>query len=348
MLKHTPEIRSRLSGSAYGFLIADALAMPVHWYYDQLALNRDYGLVRDYQQPRNPHPDSILWRSRYRPAGPEADILHNQAMFWGERGVHYHQFLRAGENTLNIKLSRLLMDHLLDSGDYDPDRYLARYVAFMTTPGKHHDTYIEECHREFFKTWVLHRKGMTADAPEEKHIGGLCLPIPILLFFHDQPNRSLLFGQRHLELTHPGPLMSDAFTAFSLTLQSVLDGMDIRQALERKLPGKPGFFTDHSFEHLADRDDADVALNVFSTACYVQQALPLAFYLAWKYQDDPEQALIVNTNLGGDNCHRGAVLGALLGAMHGERAWPERWIDGLLDPPTRFMTYLTDDARILA
>ncbi|PTN37032.1 ADP-ribosylglycohydrolase family protein [Desulfonatronum sp. SC1] len=348
MLKHTPEISARLSGSLYGFLIADALSMPVHWYYDRLSLHKDYGLVRDYQQPRNPHPDSILWRSRYRPAGPEADILHNQAMFWGERGVHYHQFLRAGENTLNIKLSRLLMDHILTSDAYDQDRYLARYVSFLTTPGKHNETYIEECHREFFKAWVLRKKGKIATTPEEKHIGGLCLPIPILLFFHDEPLKALQIGQAHLELTHPGPLMRDAFSAFGIILQSVLDGADIRQALEMELPEKPSVFTAYSFDELAELDDADVAMNVFSTACYVQQSLPLAFYLAWKYQDDPEQALIVNTNLGGDNCHRGAVLGALLGAMHGERAWPERWIDGLLDPPIRFKDRLTDDARIRA
>ena len=36
--------------------------------------------------------------------------------------------------------------------------------------------------------------------------------------------------------------------------------------------------------------------------------------LAFKYIDNPEAALIVNANLGGDNVHRGALLGALLGA----------------------------------
>lgn len=80
----------------------------------------------------------------------------------------------------------------------------------------------------------------------------------------------------------------------------------------------------------------DVARNVFSTACYIRQSLPLPVYLAWKYQDDPEKALVVNTNLGGDNCHRGVVLGALLGALHGQQVWPPRWIDGLANPPTAF------------
>jgi hypothetical protein len=48
-----------------GSLIADALAMPGHWYYDREALRRDYGVLDHYQVPRNPHPGSILWRSEY-------------------------------------------------------------------------------------------------------------------------------------------------------------------------------------------------------------------------------------------------------------------------------------------
>ena len=46
----SPESRSR--GALYGLFIGDALAMPVHWYYDRLALQRDYGYVTDYLTPR--------------------------------------------------------------------------------------------------------------------------------------------------------------------------------------------------------------------------------------------------------------------------------------------------------
>ena len=52
-------------------------------------------------------------------------------------------------------------------------------------------------------------------------------------------------------------------------------------------------------------------------------------YLAARYADDFEAALVANTNVGGDNCHRGAVLGALLGAALGYQAIPERWTRGL-------------------
>lgn len=55
--------------------MADALAMPVHWYYDRAALDRDYGRLDRYLAPRNPHPDSILWRSRDAPPNARGDIL---------------------------------------------------------------------------------------------------------------------------------------------------------------------------------------------------------------------------------------------------------------------------------
>lgn len=36
-------------------------------------------------------------------------------------------------------------------------------------------------------------------------------------------------------------------------------------------------------------------------------------YLAYKYNHDPATALLKNTNLGGENCHRGSVLGSIVG-----------------------------------
>ena len=137
-IEEPTEMRSHPSGHGslpshcravlYGLFVGDALAMPVHWYYDRSALMRDYGLVTDYLDPRNPHPDSILWRSSYQPPNEKGDILHEQAQYWGRRGVHYHQFLKAGENTLNLRLCALLIESLNEKGRYDPDDYLQRYI----------------------------------------------------------------------------------------------------------------------------------------------------------------------------------------------------------------------------
>ncbi len=117
--------------------IGDALAMPVHWYYNTQALINDYGKVTDYQRPRNPHPDSILWRSSYTPPSGNADIRHDQAQYWGKRDIHYHQFLRAGENTLNLQLARELLLLLGTTATTQPHPGSTGSLAFMTTPGSH-------------------------------------------------------------------------------------------------------------------------------------------------------------------------------------------------------------------
>ena len=89
----------------------------------------------------------------------------------------------------------------------------------------------------------------------------------------------------------------------------------------------------HPFKKwLEDPDDWVIGPRL-STACYVEDAVPAVVYLALKYHDDPEQALIVNTNLGGDNAARGSILGALLGASGGIERFPRPWVDGLVDPP---------------
>ena len=71
-----------------------------------------------------------------------------------------------------------------------------------------------------------------------------------------------------------------------------------------------------------------------SPACYIEDAFPASLYLAWKYAEDFEPGIIANTNVGGDNCHRGAVVGALLGAAAGTGGIPRRFRDGLHDAAT--------------
>ncbi|MFM8579151.1 MAG: ADP-ribosylglycohydrolase family protein, partial [Planctomycetaceae bacterium] len=168
------------SGLAFiGSLVADAVSMPVHWYYDQAALDRDYGAVSGYLAPRCPHPDSILWRSKWTPPSREFDILREQSAHWGRRGVHYHQSLVAGENTLNFPLAGELWRWIRRRGTYDAEAWLDRYVICMLTPGWHRDTYVEEYHRHFFTNLASGRKPINCGV-RDIHIGALAA-VPALV-----------------------------------------------------------------------------------------------------------------------------------------------------------------------
>jgi ADP-ribosylglycohydrolase len=333
---HTPE--QKREGALWGLYIGDALAMPVHWYYNRSALFDDYGWVTDYLAPRNPHPDSILFRSHYTEPGPAGEILHDQAPYWGREGsrYHYHQFLKAGENTLNIKLCSVLIESLNRRGRYDGDDYLQRYIAFMTSPGSHRDTYIEECHRNFFSNYA---KGVPPQkcGIVEKHIGGLVGMVPVLVFYSKDPLKARSAALEHLSLTHTGEKMAEAGGLFADLLLAVLNGRPLKEAIQARIDAQDHPLVGHPFKKWLDDPDDWVVGPRLSTACYVEHSVPTVLYLALKYHGEPEKALVVNTNLGGDNVYRGGVLGALLGAAHGKKGFPPRWVEGLLAPPPELL-----------
>jgi len=70
----------------------------------------------------------------------------------------------------------------------------------------------------------------------------------------------------------------------------------------------------HEPEALLALPAAEVIDGRLSIACYPEHGLPLLCYLALREQADLERALLANANAGGDNVHRGMLLGLLLGA----------------------------------
>lgn len=314
-----------LHGMAWGSFIGDALAMPVHWYYDRAALHRDYGIVRDYVPPRNPHPGSILWRSEYTALNARGEILHDQAEYWGRRDIHYHQFLRAGENTLNLQLAKMLMESLVARGSYEPDGYLQRYTEFMLTPGQHRDTYVEECHRKFFTAYsrgTAPRKCAGSDI----HIGGLAHVGILCAFLASDAKAARAAVREHITLTHRSDEVLAAGDALAQILCDTAAGGDLRTAIFQH---GADWFSKRKAEQWSREPDEVVIGHRVSPACYIADAFPASLYLAWKYAGDFESGVIANANVGGDNCHRGAVVGALLGAAVGESGIPPRFIGEL-------------------
>lgn len=57
----------------------------------------------------------------------------------------------------------------------------------------------------------------------------------------------------------------------------------------------------------------------------------MVLHLAYKYGGDFEAAVLANVNAGGENVHKGMLLGALLGAAHGASRIPPALKEGLVD-----------------
>lgn len=297
----------------HGSLISDAVAMPVHWYYDREALRAEYGEISDFLAPKNPHTGSILWRSQYQALNEKGEILHDQAQYWGQRGIHYHQFLKSGENTLNYQLAIELVKLLETLGGYDADAWLAHYIDFMLMPGKHQDTYLEEYHRGFFTKYSQGNTPRKCSIRDE-HIGGLA-QVPALCYvlrgadLETQRRRV----KEHVGLTHAHPNVLRAADTLVRLLYRIHEGVALREAIQNEAGD---WLSCRNAEKWATQPDTHVIGQRFSPACYIAESMPASLFLAWKYHHSFEAGIFANAMVGGDNCHRGAVVGSLLGAAN--------------------------------
>ncbi len=309
-----------------GSLIADAVSMPVHWYYNVNKIDEDYGDFDHFMSPKSPHPDSILWRSKYKPTSEKDDILHEQSKHWGKPGVHYHQFLQAGENTLNLKLACELYRTIIKSGGFNSKTWLERYAEVMLRPGWHNDTYAEEYHRAFFSNYARGKK-LSSCGIEDIHIGGLSL-IPALLAgleAVDQGDEEHLLQsvKTLIRGTHDHPLTLAAADDFTRILIELERSADIRKTLQGLHLSNVPLAKIKAWENMPNRR---VVGEILSTACYLPAAFNASLYFAWKYSDDFSLAILSNAKVGGDNCHRGVVVGSILAMQTGI---PEKWMRDL-------------------
>jgi len=156
-----PDIADRVKGALYGLLIADAMAMPSHWYYGgQTQVNRAYGNIKGYVQPETRLRGSIMSKSDTGGGGRggyHGDVIgkmifHGKKSFWAPGAdYHYHHDLKAGDNTLEGVLMRRVVKVTGDiGGAFAPKEILEDYMDFMQTPNSHNDTYCGTAHRMFF------------------------------------------------------------------------------------------------------------------------------------------------------------------------------------------------------
>jgi len=310
-------------------------------YYDPGRIALDFGRIKEYAPPKKIHPSSIMSVSNTGGHGRGdqrgriiGDVInHGKHEFWGKQNVHYHQGMAAGENTLNAVCARLVTRGITaEKGTYSNSRFLKDYVQFMTTPGSHNDTYAESFHRDFFQNWAA---GISPEkcAGKEGHntptIGGFVMLPPVVLasmWKGEQLMRQTVVT--HLRTTHDSDLLAQRAELFASLLSTLVKGQ-VPPAEAIQAAGKQLSMDLPALVRRAAGNDGAVVGRMFSTACYITDSLPSVLYLAAAHGESFEDAVVANTNLGGENCHRGSALGAIMGAALGESRIPKRFITGL-------------------
>jgi poly(ADP-ribose) glycohydrolase ARH3 len=78
---------------------------------------------------------------------------------------------------------------------------------------------------------------------------------------------------------------------------------------------------------------ADEAARVIGTGIASAEAVPTAIFVALRHGEDPEEALVRAVALGGDTDTIAAMVGAVVGALHGAERFPKRWYETLENGP---------------
>jgi len=145
-------------------------------------------------------------------------------------------------------------------------------------------------------------------------------------------------------LTHPQYSLSKFVKLYAKTLHSTINGTPLKDsALKVLCSSELGHNKDDilKISKLAQSfpEGSEERLKVyqsvasrFGLACYIKGALSTMMFIAHEFHDNFEGGVLCNVNVGGENCHRGAALGALLGASAAqqEKDIPSHLTEGLM------------------
>ena len=323
---------SRFYGAFWGMYVGDALALPTHGYASLHRLHEDYGWVNSMMRPKAPFPESTLFRTHFKLVAGRNDILQGRDKEWHTPGTHFHQHLEAGDNTLSMAIAAELAQFLIDARKFDRPVFLGRYLDFMLGKDRHRDTYIPEGHLRFFENYGEGRNPEQC-AEESLMIDGIPSGIPLILFYHDDVLRAQQEFRAFLSFTHRGEPLALAGDLIVKILILLLRGYSLEETLLDIIKSEHNHpALNHPYDRLKEcESDTEVIDSIGKTGAHIEDALPVIFYLAFKYADNIGQALAVNANLGGASCERGAILGALLGAMNGSEELPLNWVESLAE-----------------
>ena len=333
---------SRAAFSLNGqYFAGDALAAPTHWFYGgERQVVSEYGhSITDYTKPNWNLSGSILNKSNLNGGGRSSwgssgqgsksiigDVInHGKKDLWSpNKSIHYHATLEKGENTLEVQIGRVLMKSIVATGGtFDLDHFRKAYMEFMMTPGSHNDTYASTCHRMFFAN-LIHRNLPPEQCPDnDQHnvdtVDGLVLPTIAAM---SDPAAAGACATA----TRKSRILEDVSTLWGRVVQAALLQSDDTAFYET--------LNQFSLQAIGRAPNPSVYESQTMSACYLSQSLPGLVDMMAKYGTLPSenrvwQGLLANANVGGENVHRGSVMGAILGARVGASKLPTKLVNGL-------------------
>jgi ADP-ribosylglycohydrolase len=335
-------INDRAAGAIMGAFIGDAMGLGPHWYYDLEELRRDYGpWITDYTDPKPGRYHAGLKAGQLSQAGFILKLLITSLVDRGE----YDE----------ADFCRRMDEDLLPLLDGTP----------VSGPGGYTSQSIRELWRQRVQQQLpWGQTGGPADDTE-----AIERTLALAVRYASQPRSLAEAIAANTMLTQNDPAIVSMTVAYGAVLGLLVQGHTLNSHISGKLmrlvnkgelpfhhitsenlqPPRPGDLDPPRAGKFASPDalltpsymaaaaaDPDIRIEpawkvslVYGMPCAIYHQLPAVYYLAARFHDDFESALLHAVNGGGQNQARAMLASALVGAQVGMAGIPRRFIDGL-------------------
>lgn len=342
MSASTPIFQSRAAGALMGAFVGDALGLGPHWYYQLEELRANYGSwISDYTDPKPGRYHAGLKAGQLSQAGIILEMILRSLV---ERGGYDE-----------ADFCRRLDEELFPELDGRP----------MSGPGG----YTSQSIREAWRRRVQQKLPWGQTAGHADTTEAIERTLATAVRYAKSPRQLADNISRNTALTQADDTVQSMTVAFGAVLGLLVQGhrldADISDKLMRLVkqgelpfhavtedklqppfPGDPdppraGRFASPDAlltpSYMAEAaNDPGIRIEpawkvsiVYGMPCAIYHQLPAAYYLAARFHDDFESAVLHAINGGGQNQARAILTGALVGAQVGVDRIPERFLTGL-------------------
>lgn len=335
-------IDDRAAGAVMGALIGDALALGPHWYYDLDEMRRDYGdWITGYTDPKPGRYHAGLKAGQPSQAGILTTMLLRSVV--EKNGYDETDFCRRLDEELFPQLDGTPVN---GPGGYTSQsiretwrRRVEEKKSWQETGG-HADT-TEAAER----TLVLAARYAKSPAKVAATVSANCLLTQsdeaivamttayacVLALLVNGEKLDPMISDKLMDLVKAGELPFHAVTSEKLGPPKPGDP-DPPRAGRFSSPDAlltPAYMAEAALDPGIKIEPAWKASIVYGMPCAIYHQLPAAYYLAARFADDFESAVLHALNGGGQNQARCMLSGALVGAQVGLSGIPQRFLDGL-------------------
>jgi ADP-ribosylglycohydrolase len=336
----------RAAGAVIGALIGDALGVGPHWYYDLEEMWRDFGTwIEGYTRPKPHRYHSGLEPGQLSQAGLITAMLLRSVV--AKSGYDEADFCRR----LDEDLFPLLDGNPASGpGGYTSQsireawrRRVGQKKSWKET-GAHADT-TEAAERAL----VLAARYAKSPATVARTVSSNCVLTQsdeaivamttayccVLALLVNGEKLDSLISDKLMALVKQGELPFHAVTSGDLQPPKPGDP-DPPRAGKFSSPDAlltPSYMAEAAADPQIQIEPAWKVSIVYGMPCAIYHQLPAAYYLAARFCDDFERAVLHALNGGGQNQARCILTGALVGAQVGLSGIPRRFLHGLRDAP---------------